>query len=47
MDLLFKNFENKNFHLCLFNNIDNYIKIEEISKYENILVLNTDYVIYT
>ena len=46
MDLIFKNFENHNFHLCLFNDIENQIKIlEEINKNENILVLNSDYVI--
>jgi hypothetical protein len=43
MDLFFKSFENKNFHLALFNDIE-IKKFEEISKNENILILNSDYV---
>ena len=43
MDLLFKSFENKNFHLALYNEID-IKRLEDINNSENILILNSDYV---
>jgi hypothetical protein len=43
MDLIFKSYENINFHLTLIKDVD----IEKLSEYnnkENILILNCDYV---
>lgn len=45
MDLFFKNFEDKNFHLSLFNLRDlDLKKMHQISSNEKVLILNSDYV---